>query len=582
MNLMTKTATVLQEHDRAFVPKEFKVTTWARLKPYYNELLQRPIESLTELKQWIKDKSELDAVVSEAFSWRYIKITIDSADEKAEALYQYAVQQLAPKITSFEHKLNEKLVACPFTRELEPEHYHIHLRNVRNAVDLFSEDSIPLATDIQMKSKEYVKIFSEMTIGVNGKQMTLQKASSLLEEPSREYRETVYHKIHERLQQETDALEDLFDELLRMRHRIACNSGFDNFRDFKFQALGRFDYEVKDCEDFHQSIKTEIIPIIDEANRFRKDKLQLDQLRPWDLFVDPTSDRPLRPFETTDELVEKTIVCLDKLHPRFGETLRLMRELGHLDLESRPGKRPGGYNMPLHLTGVPFIFMNATTSLSDMRTLMHEAGHAIHSHLTSHYKLKTSKRVPSEVAELAAMTMELLTMEYWDIFFPDEEELRRARIAQLEYVLKVLPWIATIDKFQHWLYTNPEHSREARKKAWLDTMRYFNSSVVDHSELERYQEHLWHKQLHIFEVPFYYIEYGMAQLGAIAIWKQFRESPERAVSNYLGALKLGYTRNIREIYRAAGIEFNFSREYVSELGDFVRAELQRLLDEMKQ
>jgi oligoendopeptidase F len=579
MHLMTKTATVLQEHERAFVPKEFKVTTWSRLKPYYSDLLKRDVSSLIELEQWLKDKAELDAVVSEAFSWRYIKVTVNSKDPKAEALYQYAVQELAPKITSFEHQLNEKLVACPFSEKLPKEQYGIHLRAVRNAVALFSEENIPLATDIQLKSKEYVKIFSEMTIGVDGKQMTLQKASSLLEDTSREYRESVYHKIHERLASESESLEDLFDKLLQMRHHIAQNSGFDNFRDFKFRALGRFDYTVEDCEDFHHSIKTEIVPIVDEINLYRRSTLGYDKLRPWDLFVEPSSDQPLRPFNTVEELIDKTAHCLDGVHPEFGKTLRKMRDKGHLDLESRQGKRPGGYNMPLHLSGLPFIFMNATNSLSDMRTLLHEAGHAVHSHISSHYKLKTSKRVPSEVAELAAMTMELLTMEHWGVFFPDKEELRRARIAQLEYVLKVLPWIATIDKFQHWIYTHPEHSREERKQSWMHIMKSFNSTIIDHSGLEHYLEHLWHKQLHIYEVPFYYIEYGMAQLGAIAIWRQFRKDPERAVQQYYNALRLGYTRDIRTIYETAGIEFNFSREYVSELCAFVREELYALLEE---
>ena len=575
---MTKTATVLQEHERAFVPKEFKVTTWSKLQPYYKELLKRTIGSRQELEQWIKDKSELDAVVSEAFSWRYINITIDSTDDRAEALYQYAVQELAPKITAFENELNEKLVHCPFAAELQGGQYYIHLRNIRNAVHLFQKDNIPLATEIQLKSKEYVKIFSEMTIGVDGKQMTLQKASSLLEEPSRAYREGVYHKIHARLLEETESLDKLFDTLKDMRHKMAVNSGFENFRDFKFKALGRFDYEVKDCEDFHHSIQTEIVPLVDEFNRFRKTALGVDKLRPWDLFVDHTGDQPLRPFESIDELVGKSVDCLYRLHPEFGHTLEIMNEMGHLDLDSRQGKRPGGYNMPLHLTGIPFIFMNATTSLSDMRTLMHEAGHAVHSRLSNHYKLKTAKRVPSEVAELAAMSMELLTMEHWDTFFENPETLRRAKINQLEYVLKVLPWIATIDKFQHWLYTHPGHSPEERQQAWMSIMKAFNSPTIDHSGLEHYLAHLWHKQLHIFEVPFYYIEYGMAQLGAIAIWKRYREDPEHAVADYLKALKLGYTRNVREIYRAAGIEFNFSQSYVSELGAFVKEELRALMD----
>jgi len=575
MNL--KTATILREEERTFVPREFKVTTWSKLKPYYNELNNRPISSREELEQWLKDKGELDAVVSEAFSWRYINITVNSKDEQAEELYQYAVQKLAPQITAFENLLDRKLVKCPFVNQLPTAKYGIHLRSVKNAVRLFREENIPLATSIQLKSKEYVKIFSEMTIGVDGKQMTLQKASSLLEVTDRDQREAVYHKIHERILQDTHFLEDLFDELLKMRHQMAVNSGYKNFRDFKFKALGRFDYEVEDCTDFHNSIKTEIVPLVEEMNHYRKQHLQLDKLRPWDLFVDPSGSAPLHPFQDIDELVNKSVICLNRLHPEFGSTLRVMSKMGHLDLESRPGKRPGGYNMPLHVTGIPFIFMNATTSLSDLRTLMHEGGHAVHSYLTRNYKLKTAKRVPSEVAELAAMGMELLTMEHWGIFFDNPEDLRRAKIAQLEYILKVLPWIATIDKFQHWIYTHPEQNQEDRKKNWLRIMKEFNSSIIDHEGLEHYTEHLWHKQLHIFEVPFYYIEYGMAQLGAIALWKKYCEDPQEAVANFLKALKLGYTRNVREIYHTAGIEFNFSREYVSELGDFVKQELHKLM-----
>ncbi|HMQ50395.1 MAG TPA: M3 family oligoendopeptidase [Saprospiraceae bacterium] len=575
MNL--KTATILEEERRAFVPREFKLTTWAKLKPYYNALLSREIGSTAELEEWIEDRSELDAVVSEAFSWRYVKITVDSKDDKAESLYQYTVQELAPKITYYEDALNRKLTECPFVHHLDQEKFHIHLRGIRNAVELFREENIPYATDIQLKAKEYVKIFSEMTIGVDGKQMTLQKASSLLEETDRAHRESVYHKIHQRILQETDHLEALFGQLLQMRHQMALNAGFSNFRDYKFRALGRFDYTVKDCYDFHDSIRSEIVPLIDEMNRFRKEALNIDQLRPWDMFVDPFGKQPLRPFEDADELVDKLIQCFDRLNPEFGHTISLMRDKGRLDLESREGKRPGAYNMPMHLSGLPFIFMNATNSLADMRILMHEGGHAVHSWLTRNYKLKSEKRVPSEVAELAAMTMELLSMEHWDIFFEDEADLRRAKIAQLEYILKVLPWIATIDEFQHWLYTNPHHNQEERKTAWMEILKSFNSTLVDHTGLEHYSEYLWHKQLHLFEVPFYYIEYGMAQLGAIAIWKQYRENPQKAVHNYYRALRLGYTKDVKTIYRTAGIDFNFSREYVSELATFVKDELEKLL-----
>ncbi|GJM32026.1 MAG: oligoendopeptidase F [Saprospiraceae bacterium] len=572
-----RTTEIPLPRERKYIPKDFTITTWGKLKPFYDDLDNRPIDTLETLMRWISDRSELDALLSETFAWRHINITVDSSNQEAAELYQYAIQELYPKIFTYEDDLNKKLVASPCLNQLDRDQYFIYIRAVKNAVDLFEEKNIPLSTEVQMKSKEHGRIFSEMTIGVNGMQMTLQKAGTLLEETDRSCREGIYHKINQRILQDTANLEVLFDELLKKRHEMALNSGFDNFRDYKFQSLGRFDYSVEDCLNFHDSIANEVLPLVNDLNGYRKEALHLNRLRPWDLHVDTNGQHPLRPFETVDELVEKTITCLSRLHAQFGETIAIMRDMGHLDLDSRKGKRPGGYNMPLHTTGVPFIFMNATNSLNDMRTLMHESGHAIHAFLTRDYELISSKRVPSEVAELAAMTMELLTMDHWDVFFDNEADLKRAKISQLENVLKVLPWIATVDKFQHWLYTHPNHSPQQRKKVWMQIFKEFSSSVVEQDGLEHYSEYLWHKQLHIFEVPFYYIEYGMAQLGAIAIWKHYRENPELGIEQYINALKMGYTQPIGEIYKAAGIAFDFSREYVAQLGVFVKQELEQLI-----
>ena len=562
---------------KEYLPEDFTVSSWSELKPYYQELLERRINSVDDLEQWLIDRSELDAVVSETFSWRYINVTVNSFDKEATQLYQYAVEELHPNVTAFENILDKKLVNSKFLTLLDQDKYFIYLRGVKNSVHLFSAQNIELAKGIKLKSKEYGKIFSEMTIGISGKQMTLHEATSLLEETNREDRQSVYHKINQRILEHRNDFEGLFDGLMEKRQKMALNAGFSDFRDFKFQSLGRFDYTVHDCEDFHESIKSEIIPLVEQLNQYRKHSLSLDTLRPWDMFVDPTGLQPLKPCNSIRELIDKSIQCLSRVDPQFGEIIQIMDEMGHLDLDARQGKRHGGYNMPLQLTGVPFVFMNATNSLSDLRTLMHEGGHAVHSYLTRDYKLKSDKIFPSEVAELAAMTMELLTMEHWDIFFSNEEDLLRAHVYQLEHTLRVLPWIATIDKFQHWVYTNPGHSATERKQSWRRILKEFNANSIDHSGFENYLDHLWHKQLHIFEVPFYYIEYGMAQLGAIAIWKQYRENPQQTVQNYLAALKLGYTKPIGEIYETAGISFDFSKENVRQLGAFVKSELDNLL-----
>lgn len=571
------TSTLPAPRKKEFLPEGFKITVWSKLKPYYQALLDLSIQSAADLEQWILDKSELDAIVAESFAWRYINLTRDNNDQSKADLYQYAVQELYPNIAAFDNKLQQKLVNCPFAATLDPDRFFTYVREIRNKVELFCEENLPLSTEVQLRTREYGKIFSEMTIGMDGKQMTLQKAGTLLEETNRSCRKAVYHKINERVLQDVEQLEDLFDELLQKRKNIAQNAGFTNFRDYKFQALGRFDYSVADCLDFHNSIAKEILPLVESLNEHRRKALGVEKLRPWDLNVDISSGQPLKPFGNATELLQKTVRCLSSLDPFFGEVLAIMDEMGHLDLESRPGKRPGAYNMPLHMSGVPFVFMNATQQLNDLRTLLHESGHAIHSFLTREQKINASKRMPPEVAELAAMTMELLGMEHWDVFFDDERQLRRAKINQLENVLRILPWIATVDKFQHWAYTNPNHSREERKARWMEIYLEFSPKNVDRHGLEHYSEYLWHKQLHIFEAPFYSIEYGMAQLGAIAIWKLYREEPQQAVRKYIEALRLGYSKPIGEIYQAAGIAFDFSRSYVSELGAFVKSELELLL-----
>ena len=571
--------TALKPMERVYLPQELKITVWSRLKPYYSELNKRPIHTKAELVQWIYDKCELTAVIQEEFNWRYIKLSLDSNDERALESYSYAIQELEPKISTFEQILNQKLIDCSLTKELDQQTFFIYLRGIKSQLALYREENIPLFTEMAMKAKEHGTIFSEMTIKFNGEDKTLQQATALLAEPDRKLREEIYHKFGNRLLQDVEPLDRLMDDLLKIRHDVALNAGFENYRDYKFKDLGRFDYTAEHCFNFHNSIANEIVPIIDELDRIRQKDLNIDTLRPWDMQVDTSGKKPLRPFIGAAELIKKSIDCMKSLDPYFGECIQIMDAMQHLDLDSRKGKRPGGYNMPLPSTGVPFIFMNAADSVRDMRTMMHEGGHAVHSFLTRNYRLSSSKKMPSEVAELAAMTMELLTMDYWDSFFEDKNDLKRAKIWQLEKVLSTLPWVATIDKFQHWLYTNPEHSKEERKEVWMKIYNEFSSNVVDRTGLDSFSTHLWHRQLHVFEVPFYYIEYGMAQLGAIAIWKRYRENPKQALAQYTDALRLGYTQPIGTIYETAGIKFEFSSDYVRELGAFIKKEIEDLIFE---
>ncbi|WP_345163943.1 M3 family oligoendopeptidase [Nibribacter koreensis] len=571
-----KTLALPKRKPRVCMPAEFEVSDWASLEPIFEELKNRPVNSLAELEKWISDRSELESVLSENLAWRYIKMTCNTQDEALTEAFQFFVTEIEPKASPYDDAFNRKLVASPYADQLDQKQYFIYLRGVRRAIELFREENIPLQTEISTKSQQYGAIAGAMMVTLDGEEMTLQRASDRLKQTDRAVREEAYKAIQERRLQDKDKLDDLFTELVGLRNQVAKNAGFDNFRDYMFAALGRFDYRPEDTYAFHKAIQEQVVPVTRLIDKEHKEKLKLDTLRPWDMDVDPSLLPPLEPFKTGEELLEKTIDCFYRLDTFLGDCLVTMREMGHLDLESRKGKAPGGYNYPLDEIGVPFIFMNATSSLRDVVTLLHEGGHAVHSFLTRDLPLNSAKHPPSEVAELASMSMELITLDHWDIFFPNQEDLVRAKRQHLEGVLETFPWVATIDKFQHWIYENPDHTVEERHDNWVRIFEQFNLHEVDWSGLEHLKPYIWQKQLHLYEVPFYYIEYAMAQLGAIAVWKRYKEEPAAALEGYKKALSLGYTATIGEIYAAAGIRFDFSSEYIQTLVDFVKDEMKKL------
>ena len=566
---------VLERGARNFLPEDFIVIDWESLKPFFIELKDREINSASELKRWFQDKSELESMLEEDLAWRYIKMTCDTKDQALTDSYNYFISEISPHIEPIENELSKKAVESPFLDELKKqEGYDIMIRSIRTNIELFREENIPLNVKSSQEAQKFGAINGAMTIELDGKELTLQQASVYLKDTDRAMREKVYFMIQKRREQDREQLDELFNTLIGLRHQIAQNAGFDNYRDYKFKALGRFDYTPQDCFDFHESITSEIVPLLNQFAEERKRKLGVDTLRPWDGSVDVDGNKPLKAFETGEELLDKSIRCFDRLSTDLGDKLRIMKAMNHLDLDSRIGKAPGGYNYPLDEVGVPFIFMNASGQLRDVVTMVHEGGHAFHSFVTRDLELSDFKHTPSEVAELASMSMELMTLDTWDEFFDNEEDFKRAKREHLEQVIETLPWVATIDKFQHWIYENPTHTIEERKAAWNRVFEQFSSSVVDWSGLESYKDYIWQKQLHLYEVPFYYIEYGMAQLGAIAVYKNFKENKEKGLAQYMDALKLGYKKPISEIYEAAGVRFDFSKSYIKELIDFIKAELE--------
>lgn len=564
------------EKQRNFIQKDLQISTWSDIEPYLEDLKKREISSSEELLKWWKDRSEAEAFIEEDMAWRYIKMSCDTENTEKADNFNFFVTEIEPKVSEYSDILDNKFVACKFVEQLDKAKYFVPLRAIKSKIEIFRKENIPLFAELQQKERLYGSIASKMTVTYNGEEMTLQKAGNLLKEIDRNVRKEVYELINNRRIQDSEELNNLLSELIKKRQQVAVNAGFENYRDYKFSDLKRFDYSIKDCFDFHEAIKNCVCPIIEKIDANRVQKLGLEVIMPYDTEVDIDLKPPVKPFETSEELLNKSIEIFHKVRPQYGNYLQIMKDGGFLDLEARKGKAPGGYNYPLYESNIPFIFTNATGNLRDIETLMHEGGHAIHSFLSSNLEIIDFKNLPSEVAELASMSMELISMEHWQVFFDTESELKKAKKHQLEGVIKVLPWIAIVDRFQHLLYENPDHTIEQRYDMWKQTTQMFASPYMDKNSYPDFYKNTWQKQLHIFEVPFYYIEYGIAQLGAIAIWRNYKKNPEKALNDYENALKLGYSKTIPEIYKTAGIEFNFSKEYIGELMDFVNEELNKL------
>jgi len=561
---------------RRFVKDDLQINSFNDIEACFTDLQNRILDNSKAVWQWLIDRSELKSVLSEELAWRYIKMNANTADTHLAQRFNQFVAEIEPKISVASNELNKKLNNDSVLRFIDAAKLFVMIRELKKDIDIFRESNVPLEAELQQLEQDYGVMASKMTVHIQDQELTLQQASNYLKELDRNLRHEVYLKINDRRLHDSASLNQLLSELIQLRHQIALNADFNNYRDYKFREAGRFDYTVEDCFRFHRTVSRVVTPVINQIMERRKQNLHLEQLRPWDLDVDEEGLSPLKPFDQVDDLIHKAIWVFRDLEPEFGIYLNEMNKKGRLDLESRKDKAPGGFNYPLHESNIPFIFMNASGNFHDMITMLHEGGHAVHAFLSAPLELVDFKETPPEIAELASMSMELITMDYWHHFFPNPDELKRAKRLHLEEVLTVLPWVATIDKFQHFLYENPNHKQKEREDTWLTILNEMGNQVVDYSGLEKYKANLWQKQLHIFEIPFYYIEYGFAQLGAIAIWRNFRQNKEQALKDFMAALKLGYSVPIPDVYRTAGIQFNFSEPYISELMEFVNKELEHL------
>ena len=563
----------------SFVDDGFNPGDWDEIKPYVNKLLNRKISCSKCIEGIIRDASELSEHISEKGALLYIAMTCDTESDEKRSSFLDFVENVRPKLSEFSDSLNRRLIEHEAVKNL-PSRYDLMIRSMKNDVDIFRKENIPLGVEQTKLVTESQTINGAMTVEFNGNEYTLPEMRRFLESNERAIREGAWKAVSDRRMQDEERLSEIFDELIVIRSKIARNAGFDTYTDYMFRAMERFDYSKEDCLEFHDAIEAVCVPLMREINSQRVVSLDLDFLMPWDVNEktgvgpDLQERAPLKPFDNVGEMVEKLSTLFHNMSEDLGEKFDMLVEMDTLDLDTRKGKAPGGYQYYLQKSRVPFIFMNAAGLQGDLETMIHEAGHAFHSIYCSHLELIGERGYPIEFAEVASMSMELMTQEQWGEFY-DEEEANRAKMGHLEGVIFLLPWIATIDSFQHWIYSNPEHTREERARVWNSIRDRFGSNM-NWEEYTKFRDVSWQQQGHLFGVPFYYVEYGIAQLGALQLWRTQRKDPEKALSDYSNAMRLGNTKTLPELFTAADIKLGFDERHLSSLIQEVRTAMAEL------
>jgi oligoendopeptidase F len=561
---------------RAFVPEKIDLGDWNQVAPLFDRLesAAAAARAPAQLEQWLLEGGELTAALDEEATRRYIAMTCHTDNAEAERAYLHFVEEIDPRAKPRQFKLARLFLEHPARAGLGRERYFVFDRSTQTQADLFRAENVPLETEEAKLSQQYQKLMGSLTVTFRGEERTLAQMGRYLEETDRALRQEAWALTAQRRLQEADRIEDLFEPLLKLREQIAANAGFPNYLQYAFKARGRFDYTPEDCRQFHEAIEKEVMPVLRQLQGRRRERLGLKELRPWDLSVDPSNQPPLRPFEKVESLVAKTQEIFSQLDGGLARDFRLLREKGLLDLENRKGKAPGGYQSTLAEARLPFIFMNAVGMQHDVETMLHEAGHAFHALAARAEDFHPYRTAPLEFCEVASMSMELLGNEWLEKFYAPGEA-RRARRQHLEDMMDIFSWIATVDAFQHWIYSHPGHGRAERQGAWLELMDRFGGEV-DWSGHELERANLWHRQLHIFLYPFYFVEYGIAQLGALQVWGHAKQDKGRALQDYHRGLALGGSRPLPELFAAAGCRFDFSRQTVQPLVQLVQSEMARL------
>ena len=565
----------------SFDPDDFDASKWENIEPYVNDLLSRELTCSSCLEKAISDSSNLAEHISETGALLYIGMTCDTENEKKKNEFLHFVENVRPKLSEFSDALNRRIAEHPSLEDLS-ERYTLMIRGIISDIEIFRTENIPLGVEQTKLVTKAQGITGAMTVEFEGKERTFPEMKAFLESNDREKREKAWKSMVNRWMDDSEDLSEIFDELIKIRHQIALNAGFDTYTDYMFRAMHRFDYSVEDCLTFHDSIEKVCMPIVKDINEKRRVSFGLDKLSPWDVNEktgsgpDISGERPLKPFESVQEMVTKLSQLFHNMSEDLGNKFDKLVEMDTLDLETRKGKAPGGYQYYLEKSRVPFIFMNAAGLQGDLETMIHESGHAFHSLYCGHLDLIDERNYPIEFAEVASMSMELLTQDEWGIFYENSNEVNRARISHLEGVVYLLPWIATIDAFQHWIYANPDHTRDERKEYWLSLREKFGSDMNWNGN-EEFRELSWQQQGHLYGVPFYYVEYGIAQLGALQLWQTHRKDPEKALIDYSNAMELGNTKTLPDLFAAAELKLGFDEKHLNSLINEVKIAMSEMI-----
>ena len=561
---------------RQFVPPNINIGDWTAIEPLFHQLEEQlKTASTTEkIEQVILNWEELSAAIAEEGSKRYIAMTCQTEDKNAEKAYLEFVEKIEPEEKQSNFRLAKKLTKHPNCKQLKKQRYDIFIRDTELQVELFHRENVSLETKTSKLGQQYQKIIGSLTVQFEGKEQTLIQMNRHLEETDRKHRQKAWELVANRRLDEAEKIDGHLNDLAKIRNQMSENAGFPNYRDYAHKRLGRFDYSPDDCISFQNAIEEEMVPLLRELQEERLRALEIKELRPWDTATDPQGLPPLKPFKTVSDLIDRSQAIFNQVDGNLADWFQIMQDLDLLDLANRKGKAPGGYQCSLDESRLPFIFMNSVGVQRDVETLLHEAGHAFHAMASQNEPLHSYRHAPIEFCEVASMAMELLGSEFLEEFY-SIEEARRARIAHLEGIVFVFPWIATVDAFQHWLYLNPNHSVEERDNAWSNLIDRFGGKV-NWTNYEPAKAKLWHKQLHIFLHPFYYIEYGIAQLGALQVWANSKNNRSKALSDYKAALALGGSRPLPELFERCNIRFDLSRNTVAPMADLLRKELKAL------